>query len=173
MKKLLLFFSILFSLTSLTLSAQTDDKHEMSNMRVSINAVDYNSSRFIDKVTEKKKDYIAGKGSAYNKKGEAKKALAPYAEYEIKSKLAGGTYNITVYYSIDKKNTPDEPVILVGMDLQEPNEIAIKNKLVNSVRTSIPVKALRGKNHKLKIWLLSEGVKIDRFEVSRALINKK
>ena len=95
MKKLLLFFSILFSLTSLTLSAQIDDKHEMSNMRVSINAVDYNSSRFIDKVTEKKKDYIAGKGSAYNKKGEAKKALAPYAEYEIKSKLAGGTYNIT------------------------------------------------------------------------------
>ncbi len=175
MKKLIFLFSFLFSLTSVTLFAQSDDQHEMSSMRVSIDATQYNSSRFLEKTTVKSKDYIHGKSSSYNRKGESanKKSLAPYAEYDIKSKLPGGTYNVTVYYSIDKDKAPDEPIIIVGMDLQDTNEIAIKNKLINSVRTSISVKALRGKNHKLKIWLPSEGVMIDRFEVSRAIINKK
>ncbi len=175
MKKLIFLFSLLITTLSFSVSAQSDDSHDMSNMRVSINATQFNDSRFLETTTVKSKDYIQGKSSAYNKKGESanKKLLAPYAEYDVKSKLPGGTYNVTVYYDIDKNNTPDEPIILVGMDLQDPEEIIIKNKLINSVRTSLKVKALRGKNHKLKVWMPSQGVRINRIEVSRALINKK
>lgn len=175
MKRLIFLFTIFFSFLSLTLSAQSNDKHEMENMRASVTATEFNNSRYIETVTRKNKEYIQGKKSSYNKKGVSvnKKTLAPYAEYALKSKLAGGTYNVTVYYDIDKKTAPDEPVIIVGMDLLDTEEITIKNKLVNSVRTSFKVKALRGKNHTLKIWLPSQGVGISRIEVGRALISKK
>ena len=175
MKKLIFLLTILFTSFSLSVSAQSDDNHEMDNMRVSIDATQFNDSRFLETTTVKSKNYIQGKSSSYNKKGESanKKLLAPYAEYDIKSKLPGGSYNVTVYYDIDKNNTPDEPIILVGMDLQDPEEIAIKNKLINSVRTTLKVKALRGKNHKLKIWMPSQGVRINKIEVSRAIFNKK
>lgn len=172
MKKILFPLFLILSSISIQLSAQ--DKHEMDNMRVTVSADVYKSSRFIEKGKDKGKSYITGKSSSYNKKGESanKKALAPYAEYSLSSKMSGGTYEVTVYYTLDKKNTPDNPIVIVGMDLLDTEEIAIKNKLINTVKADFKVKALRGKNHTLKIWLPSQGVEINKFEVRRKLINK-
>ena len=171
MKKLLLLVILITSFISV--SAQ--NTHEMDNMRVSIPATEFKSSRFIETGTNKNKDYIQGKSSSYNKKGESanKNLLAPYAEYAISSKLSGGTYEITVHYTIDKNNTPDNPIVIVGMDLQGNEEIAIKNKLINTVKADFKVKALRGKNHTLKVWLPSEGIQINKFEIRRKLISGK
>ncbi len=173
MKKILLLVAFIASFVSLSVSAQ--EKHELENMRVSVPATAYKSSRFLENGTNKNKDYIQGKKSSYNKKGESanKKTLAPYAEYSLSSKLAGGTYEVTVYYTLDKKNTPDEPIVIVGLDLLEGQEMPIKNKLVNSVKADFKVKTLRGKNHTLKLWLPSQGVQVNKIDVRRKLINGK
>ncbi len=172
MKKVLFLLSLIISFTSTSLFAQ--DTHSMDNMRVSVSADAYKSSRFIEKGTNKSKTYIQGKSSSYNKKGESanKKALAPYAEYSLSSKLSGGTYEVTVYYTLDKSNTPDDPIVIVGMDLLDTEEITIKNKLINTVKADFKVKALRGKKHTLKVWLPSQGVQINKFEIRRKLISK-
>ena len=80
MKKVLFLLSLIISFTSTSLFAQ--DTHSMDNMRVSVSADAYKSSRFIEKGTNKSKTYIQGKSSSYNKKGESanKKALAPRSE---------------------------------------------------------------------------------------------
>ncbi len=172
MRRFLLLTALLLSIVSLVVSAQ--DAHEMENMRVSVSATAYKSSRFIEKGTSKGKEYIEGRSSAYNKKGEAAnfKALAPYAEYSLSSKMSGGTYEVTVYYTLDKKNAPDDPQIILGMDLLDTQDVTIKNKLINTVKADFKVKALRGKNHILKVWLPSEGVQINKFEIRRKLISK-
>ena len=171
MKKFL--FLTLSLIAFISISAQ--ETHDMDNMRASINAKAYKSSRFLEEGTNKSKDYIQGKSSSYNKKGESvnKKALAPYAEYALSSKMSGGTYEVTVYYTLDKDNTPDEPIIVLGMDLQDTEEIAIKSKLINTVKADFKVKALRGKNHLLKVWLPSQGVQINKFEVRRKIFSSK
>ena len=173
MKKVLFLVTLIISFISINLSAQ--DSHDMDNMRVSIPATEFKSSRFIETGTNKSKDYIQGKSSSYNKKGESanKNLLALYEEYAISSKMSGGTYEITVYYTLDKNNTPDEPLVMVGMDLQGNEEIAIKNKLINTVKADFKVKALRGKNHTLKVWLPSQGVQINKFEIRRKIFSSK
>ena len=91
----------------------------------------------------------------------------------MSSKLAGGTYEVTIHYNLDKSTIPDEPIVLVGMDLLDAKEIAIKNKLINTVKADFKVKSLRGKNHTLKLWLLSQGVQVNKIDVRRKLISKK
>ncbi|MEG1616385.1 MAG: hypothetical protein RR202_09880 [Bacteroidales bacterium] len=168
------------SLLALVMSFSTllfadDDKHELTNYTVSVPATDYKSSRFLEKSETNGKDYIHGKGSSYNKKGEAisGKALWPYADYVLSSKLMGGTYTVTVHYRIDKDKTPDNPRILVGMDLLEAQELQVEKKLFNTVKATFNTKLLKGKNHTLKVWFPCEGVEIQKFEVRRAIITKK
>ena len=60
------------------------------------------------------------------------------------------------------------------MDLLETQDLIVTKKLLsNSVKATFSTKLLKGKKHTLKVWLPSEGVEIDRFEVRRALIKKK
>ena len=174
MKKLTILFFLFLSTFSLVLA--NDNVHEMSNMKVSINAKDVKSSRSIEIKKHAGKDYIYGKSSSYNKKGEATlgKLLGPYAEYAIESGLSGGDYIITVYYKIDSSKAPSDPKIILGMDLLETQDLIVTKKLLsNSVKATFSTKLLKGKKHTLKVWLPSEGVEIDRFEVRRALIKKK
>ncbi len=175
MKKIsILLFALLTGFS--VMFANDDNVHEMSNMKVSINAVDTKSSRFIETVSSGSKEYIVGKSSSYNKKGEASggKLLGPYAEYAIEAGLSGGDYVITAYYKIDTKTAPSDARIILGMDLLETQELAVEKKLLsNSVKATFSTKLLKGKKHTLKVWLPSEGVQIDKFEVRRALIKKK
>ena len=152
-----------------------DDNHQLTNTTVSIPATKFKSSRFLDEHTYSGKEYIYDKSSSDNKSGEATtgRALMPYAEYKISSKLSGGDYVITVHYRIDKDKMPDNPKILLGMDLLEPQELEVERKLINTVRATFNTKLLKGKKHTLKIWLPSEGVEIQKFEVRRAIITKK
>lgn len=174
-KKKLSMLILLLLVTVLPVMANDDDRHEMKNMQVTIDAVKYKSSRFIEKETIKGKEYIKGKSSSYNKNGEANagRLLQPNAEYIINTKLPGGTYNITVFYQIDKEKAPEFPKIAIGINTQQPEEIEIKNKLVNSVKASFNVNFFKGKKHTVKVFFPSEGVKIREIKVVRALIPKK
>ena len=173
MKKITLMFLALI-MSAVTVFAD-DDKHELTNTTVTIPAKEFKSSRFIEKRSSGGKDYIYGKETSYKKNGEAVsgKALMPYAEYKISSKLMGGDYVITVHYKIDKDKTPNNPSIILGMDLLESQELNVDKKLINTVRATFDTKLLKGKNHTMKIWLPSEGVEIQKFEVRRAIIKKK
>ena len=97
----------------------------------------------------------------------------PYAEYGLSSKVMGGDYSVTVHYRLDKDKTPDKPYILLGMDLLEAEELQLDKKIINTVKARFKTKALRGKNHTLKIWIPCEGVEIQKFEVRKHIIGKK
>lgn len=155
--------------------ADEDDKHELENLHVTIPATEFKSSQFLDKEVIKGKTYIKGKSSSYNKKGEAnaKTLLQPNAEYVIKSKLPGGTYNVTVFYVLDEKEMPEKPMISVGMNMQKAQHLEIEKKLINSVKASFKVNFIKGKQHTLKIWFPSEGVKVREIRIARALLPKK
>lgn len=157
------------------LQARDDERHELENMRVTILATDYKNSKFIERETIKGKEYIKGKASSYHKNGEANAGtlLQPCAEYAIKSKLAGGTYNVTVHYTIDKETAPENPLIAIGINTQKAQQIAIKDKLVNTVKASFKVNFFKGKNHTVKVWFPSQGVKIHEIKISKALLPKK
>ena len=152
-----------------------DQKHELENMHVTIDAADYKTAKFIEKETVKGKEYIKGKASSYNKRGEAnaKTLLQPCAEYAIKSKLPGGTYNVTVFYAIDKDKAPEVPMISIGINTQQAQHIEIKDKLINSVRASFKVNFFKGKQHTVKVWFPSEGVKVREVRIAKALLPKK
>ncbi|MGL4293501.1 MAG: hypothetical protein ACRCSQ_07995 [Bacteroidales bacterium] len=170
----LLITAVCISVSSLVFA--NDDKHEMENYHAKIDATEHHNSRFIESKTVKGKEYVHGKGSSYNKKGEANggKALWPYMEYKIASKTGGGKYNLTIHYRVEKDKLPDNPRILVGMDLQDAQELEIKQKVLNNtVKASFHANFLKGKNHNIKIWLPSEGVEIERIDVRRALIAGK
>ena len=158
-----------------SLSANDDNKHELENMRVTIQATDYKNSKFIERETIKGKEYIKGKASSYNKEGVANAGtlLQPCAEYQIKSKIAGGTYNITVHYSIDKETAPEVPQIAIGINTQKPQHIEIKDKLINTVKASFKVNFFKGKSHTVKVWFPSQGVKIHEIKIAKALLPKK
>ena len=170
------FLLSLFMVSFQSVWADDDNqKHELENMRVTIQASDYKNSKFIEKEVVKGKEYIKGKASSYNRHGEANATtlLQPCAEYAIKSKLPGGTYNVTVFYAIDKDKAPETPQISIGINTQKAQHIEIKNKLVNSVKASFKVNFLKGKNHTVKVWFPSEGVKIREIKIARALLPKK
>lgn len=152
-----------------------DDKHELTNYTVSVPATEHKNSRFLESTTVNGKEYIRGKASSYKKNGEAVsgKALMPYAEYTLSSKLMGGNYTVTVHYRIDKDKAPENARILLGMDLLESQELTVEKKLFNTTKATFYTKLLRGKNHTLKIWFPCEGVEIQKFEVRRAIITKK
>ena len=173
-QKLLLVFAI-FTVSVQSVHADDDEKHELDNMRVTIKATEYKHSKFIEKETIKGKEYITGKASSYKKNGEANAGtlLQPCAEYAIKSKMPGGTYNITVHYAIDKETAPENPEIAIGINTQKPQHIAIKNKLINTVKASFKVKFIKGKSHTVKVWFPSQGVKINEIKIAKAIIQKK
>ena len=172
-------FIVLFltlSLFAVQLSAKDDKpKHELENFQVTIQAKEFKKSQFIQTEVIKGEEYIYGKPSSYDKKGEAHTGalLQPTAEYVIKSKLPGGSYNVTVFYTIDSDKAPETPKIGIAMDLQKVQELEVKKKLVNSVKTSFKVNFLKGKHHTVKICLPSEGVKVREIKVTRALLPKK
>lgn len=150
-------------------------KHELENMHVTIQATSYKHSQFIEKESIKGKDYIKGKASSYNKEGQAKTKtlLQPCAEYSIKSKMPGGAYHVTIHYAIDKEAAPENPEIAIGINTQKPQHIHIKNKLINKVKATFKVNFFKGKNHTVKVWFPSEGVKIHEIKISRALVSQK
>lgn len=171
----------ILSLVSICISllifcAYADDNHQLSNSSVKIPALEYKNSRAVENKRISGKNYIGGKSSSYNKQGVATagKALMPYASYDIAAKLAGGTYTVTVYYSIDKDKAPNNPYIYLEMDFLGDQKINVdKKNLVNSVKASFNTKILKDKKHSVKIWLPCQGVRIEKFEVRRAIISKK
>ncbi|MGL5682760.1 MAG: hypothetical protein ACRDDZ_06870 [Marinifilaceae bacterium] len=173
MKQITLLIAI-FALSVGALWAQ-EGKHELDNFTVSVPATDHKSARFINEKTVNGKTYIHGQGSSYKKNGTAStgKALMPYAEYTLSSKVMGGDYSVTVHYRLDKDKMPDKPHILVGMDLLEAEELQLEKKLINTVKARFKTKLLRGKNHTLKIWFPCEGVEVQKFEVRKHIISKK
>ena len=173
-KAFILFTLLFFSIQPLLASNRKDKRHEMENMHVTIQAADYKHSQFIEKEIIRGKRYIKGRSSSYNRRGEAnaKTPFQPCAEYAIKSKLPGGTYNVTVYYSIDKDKAPRKPQISIGINTQKAQHIEIRNKLVNSVKASFKVNYFKGKNHTVKVWFPSEGVKVREIKITRALVSK-
>ncbi len=172
--KLISVFLLLF-IPLMVIAQTTDDKHDMKNFHVSIAANKYKSSRFLDKKLSGEKEYIFGKSSNYNKKGIANggKALWPYAEYIISSKMPGGTYTVTVHYRIDKEKAAEQSKIMIGMDMVGSEEVEIKKSLLNVAKATFNVKFLKGKKHTVKIWFPTEGVEIHKIDVNKALINKK
>ncbi len=172
-KNLLMALFLMGAFTTIKADGPTD----LENMHVSLEAEDYDKGKFLEETIHNGKTYIVGKSSSYNKSGEANggRMLWPNAVYEIKSKMMGGTYNVTVHYRVDEKLVPENPKILIGMDLLEPEEVTLnsKNKLINTARASFRVKLLSGKTHSVKLWLGSEGVQVDKVEVRKAIFNKK
>lgn len=160
----------------LPVAAQNNTPHDMDNLHATIQATDYKSSHFIETENAGGKSYIYGKSSSYKKNGEANAntLLQPYAEYEIKSKMPGGSYHILVYYAIDKDKAPATPKLSIAMNTQKPQELELKSKQLNKyVKATFKVKFLKGKKHTVKIWFPSEGVKVKEIKVLRALTNGK
>ena len=173
--KLFLFLSFLSVCSQPIWADNKKNKHELDKMHVTIEATSYKHSQFIEKETIRGKEYIKGKASSYNKHGEAKTKtlLQPCAEYAIQSKLPGGTYNVTVFYAIDKEKAPDKPQISISINTQKAQHIEIKNKLINSVKASFKVNFFKGKSHTVKVWFPSEGVQVRDIKIARALLPKK
>ncbi len=171
-----IFISLVIVVLCTFSSYAQDDRHEMENLHVTIPATEYKSSRFIEKVVIKGKDYITGKSSSYKKSGEANAGilLQPHAEYVISSKLPGGSYHILVYYTLDKENTPDNPKISISMNTQKAQEVELTSKqLKKYAKATFKVNFLKGKNHTVKIWLPSQGVRVSEIKVMRALFSSK
>lgn len=173
--KMVFLFLTLFVMTGHLFAKDKTEKHELENLQVTIQATEFKKSQFINTEVIKGEKYIYGKPSSYDKKGEAHTGalLQPTAEYVIKSKLPGGSYNVTVFYTIDSEKAPETPKIGIGMDLQKMQELEVKKKLINSVKTSFKVNFLKGKHHTVKICLPSEGVKVREIKVTRAILPKK
>ncbi len=174
MKKFL-FALALFMGSALGLRA--DDPTQLKNMLASIEATDYKTARFIDKTTVNGKEYIMGKPSSYNKNGEANggSLVWPHVVYDIKSKMLGGTYHVTVHYRVDKDKVASNPTIQIGMDMIQPETVSLReqNMLINTARATFKVKLLSGKSHNIKLWLPSEGIMISKVDVRKAIFSKK
>ena len=172
-----LFLPVLaLSMVAMPVRAEDEvEKHDLEHMRVTINATAYKNSQFIERETIKGKEYIMGKSSSYNKQGESNAGtlLQPNAEYVIRSKMAGGTYHVTVFYALDKDKLPEQPKISIGINTQKAQQIEIKDKLVNSVKATFKVNFLKGKQHTVKLWFPSEGVKVREIRIAKALLPQK
>ena len=151
------------------------ERAELSNMQVKINALDYNKSRKIEQKKSGSRDYIYGESSAYvlTKTKPLSKLSAPYAEFPFQANIPGGTYRITIAYRADKTNKYDgDPMIIVGMDALSTEDIELDyTSRVKKKTVDFKAKALRGKKHTLKLWLPTPGVEIDYVEIRRKLIN--
>ncbi len=154
-----------------------DDPTQLENMQASLKSEEFDNSKFLETKSHNGKTYIFGKSSSYNKDGKANggRLLWPNAVYDIRSKMMGGTYHVTVHYRVDEDLVPKDPTIHIGMDLLEPVEVSLnnKNKLFNTARATFRVKLLSGKKHNVKLWLGSEGVQVEKIEVRKAIFNKK
>ncbi|MGL4993949.1 MAG: hypothetical protein ACRC6R_07500 [Bacteroidales bacterium] len=148
-----------------------DDRNEMNNSHVKIEATEHRNGRNVESVKIVNKTHLKGKDSAY-KKNKLTRALQPYAEYPITSKMSGGQYRVVCFYRLEKDGEKnDNHQITIGMDELSPIEHDLKPiKGVNRLEMEFDVKALRGKNHILKVWFTSPNIAVDRFEVRRKLI---
>jgi len=154
-----------------TTAIANDDRNEMNNSAVKIDATEYRNGRSVESIKIANKTHLKGKDGAY-KKNKQSRALQPYAEYPISAKMSGGQYRVVCYYRLEKegdKNADNQ--ITITMDELSPQEIDLKPiKGVNRLEVEFDVKALRGKNHVLKVWFTSPNIAVDRFEVRRKLI---
>lgn len=166
--------SFLVSLfTILSVFAENDGKHEMSNYHAKIKANEFRNSRHIETTEINGKTYIKGKDSRYKDK-ETSRLTQPFTDYVFSSKSMGGDYVVTCFYRVDKKNAKDECFITLGVDELEPQRLDIKEGSgTHRISHTFDVKLLRGKNHTLKLWLPSKGVMVERFEIRRKLISTK
>ena len=170
------FFALFVSL-QFSLFAQETERHEMTNSSVTINAVDYRSSRNLEKIKDGSKDFIKGKNKVYdNAKGKELSALGqPYAEYAIRSKMAGGRCVVTVTYKIDKdelkKDRKKNRQVRLAVDSNSPVVIDLKNNSsgYSTVSQDFDLAFLRGKNHTVKLWLPSKGVMVDKVTIRRKI----
>lgn len=161
-----LILTISFVLSVGFIFGQEQERHQMNNSFVSINAVDFRNSRNIERVKENGRDFITAKNP---------KLTQPYAEYGIKSKMAGGVFKVTITYKISKeelKNKNSRKIVKIALDEHKAEEIELKENNSGYLRASseFDIKFLRGKNHVLKLWLPSKGVLIDKIEIRRKLI---
>ncbi|MGL4412488.1 MAG: hypothetical protein ACRCZM_11120 [Bacteroidales bacterium] len=148
-----------------------DDRNEMTNSSVKIEATEHRNGRNVESVKIVNKDHIKGKDNSYRKTKQAR-ALQPYAEYPISAKMSGGQYRVVCYYRLEKEGEKNsDHQITLAMDELSPVEHDLKPvKGVNRLEVEFDVKALRGKNHVLKVWFTSPNIAVDRFEVRRKLI---
>lgn len=168
---------ILCFVATLAIYAQTDERHQMSNSHVSINAIDFRSSRNLETVKDGNRDFIMGKAKTYDnaKDGEPGKLFQPYAEYGIKSKMAGGTFKVTIIYKIDKEERKENKgatrKVRLALDEHSPVEIELKESGLGYLKAvqEFDMKFLRGKNHVVKLWLPSRGVMVDKIDIRRKL----
>ena len=167
----------MFLMGTFATTINANEPTQMDNMHASLQAEEYDNGRFLEKKNHNGKTYILGKSTSYNKAGEANggRMLWPNAVYDIKSKMIGGTYHVTVHYRVDEDMVPNNPTIHIGMDLLEPVEVALnnENKLINTAKATFKVKVLGGKTHSVKLWLGSEGILVDKVEVRKAIFSKK
>lgn len=164
---------LLFSVSVFSIFAESDGKHQMSNMTVTIKAPEFRNSRHIETHEQNGKTYIKGKDSRYKDK-ETSRLTQPFVDYIFSSKSLGGDFVVTCVYRVDKKKANDECFITLGVDELEPQRLDIKEGLgTHRISHTFDVKLLRGKNHTLKLWLPSKGVLVERFEIRRKLINSK
>ena len=100
----------------------------------------------------------------------------PYAEYGIKSKMAGGKFKVTITYKIDKSelknNKKASRFVRLALDEHSPIDIELKESSSGYLKASgeFNLKFLRGKNHVVKVWLPSKGVMIDKIDIRRKLL---
>lgn len=148
-----------------------NDKNEMENSSVKIEATEYRNGRNVETVKIVNKEHLKGKDSVY-KKSKLTRALQPYAEYPFEAKMAGGEYRVVVYYRLEREgDSSKDSQLTLGMDLLSPVELDLKTvKGVNRAEVDFDVKALSGKTHVLKVWFTSPNIAIDRIEVRRKLI---
>lgn len=173
MKRLLFLLLVLFGVLNFSYA---QERHELENMRVKIQSDEFNKSRKIEKKKSGVRDYIYGDPLAYalSKTKPLGKLIAPSAEYLIKTKLAGGTYEVTIgYRALKSDKFTGDPEIILGFDELPTKEISLDySKNVKKKKVDFKVNFLRGKNHKLKLYLTTPNVEIDYIEVRKKLINK-
>lgn len=161
----------------LGIDVKAQERHQMSNSHVTINTKDYRSSRSTEIVNEGSRDFIKGKNKVYDnaKNGTPSKLLQPYAEYAFKSKLAGGTFRVTITYKIDskerKENKNASRKIRLGLDEKTPMEFDLKDSSSGYLKVTqdFKISFLRGKNHVLKLWLPSKGVMVDKIDIRKKI----
>ncbi len=165
-------------IVGLVTTVQAQERHEMDNMKVTIESDAYKKARKMEHQKSGKRSYIFGEESAY-KRANGKplsRLVSPYAEFPIKAGMVGGDYKVTIVYRITNNAASDlTPEVIIGFDEEKAQTVELKKikNLVQKKSIDFDANLLRGKNHIVKLWLTTEGVEIDRIEVRRKLINSK
>lgn len=150
------------------------ERHELENMRVKIESTEHGRSSRIKQTESGNKTYIQGDNSAYilSRNKSLSKLSAPYVFYPIKTELMGGSYEVTVAYRAkNNKNYSCKPEIIIGFDELDTETVSLDyTNNVKKKKISFKSSLLRGKNHLIKVWLVTPQVEIDYIEVRRKII---